>query len=171
MVSTRPDVLTYQTAPLEGDITVAGPVSVRLFASTTGTDSDWFAKIIDVYPGDAPENPSGVKMGGYQMLLGLGVMRGKYRNDPAKPEPMRPNEVTPIDFTIWDKFHTFKKGHRIMVQIHSSWFPYFDRNPQRFMDIYRAGPRDYIRATQRVYRSAEFPSHLVLPVLADGKSR
>ncbi len=166
--STRPDVLTYRTEVLQEDVTIAGPILADLFVSTTGTDSDWFVKLIDVYPPDAPNNeegPKAVKMGGYQMLLGVEVMRGKYRNSLSKPEPMEPGKVTPIKFNLWDKFHTFKKGHRIMVQLHSSWFPAIDRNPQTFTNIYRAKPEEYRKATQKVYRSAGAASHLVLPVV------
>ncbi len=165
---TRPDVLTYQTDTLEADITIAGPILVKLFASTSGTDSDWFVKLIDVYPGNTPDeknDPRGVKMGGYQMLLGYEVMRGKYRNSFSKPERMVPDEVTPISFNIRDKFHTFKKGHKIMVQVQSSWFPLFDRNPQTFTNIYRAQRNDYQKATQRIYRSNASPSCLVLPIV------
>ncbi len=167
--STRPDVLTYQTEVLKEDVTIAGPTLAKLFVSTTGTDSDWFVKLIDVYPGDAPNNeegPKAAKMGGYQVLLGIEAMRGRYRNDLSKPEPMVPGKLTPVSFNIWDKFHTFKKGHRIMVHLHSTWFPVFDRNPQTFVEnIYRAKPEQYRKATQTVYRSVEAPSHLVLPVV------
>ena len=164
IASTRTDVLTYKTPVLEEDITIAGPILANLFASTTGTDSDGFVKIIDVHPSDAPDVGE-VRMGGYQMLLGIEVMRGKYRDSFANPEPMPPDEITPITFHLWDKFHTFKKGHRIMIQIQSSWFPAFDRNPQTFTNIYRAKDDDYQKATQKIYRSDESPSHLVLPVL------
>ncbi len=162
--STRTDVLTYRTKALEEEITIAEPIRANLFASTSGTDSDWFVKLIDVYPGDAPDNGN-VKMGGYQMLLGIEVMRGKYRNSYSNPEPMEPDEVTAISFEIRDKFHTFKKGHKIMVQVHSSWFPAFDRNPQTFTNIYRAKKNEYQKATQKIYRSQESPSHLVLPII------
>ena len=167
--STRTDVLVYQTEVLEEDIRIAGPILVNLFASTSGTDSDFFVKLIDVFPGDtrdAEPNPTDVRMGSYQMLVGVETMRAKYRNDYSNPEPMTPNEVTPISFNIWDKFHTFKKGHRIMVQVHSSWFPAYDRNPQQFMDIYRAKKKDYKEATQKIYRSGKTPSHIVLPISA-----
>jgi putative CocE/NonD family hydrolase len=160
---TRPDVLSYQTEPLEADFTIAGPIPIRLFASTSGSDSDWFVKLIDVYP-EVAQGRRG--MGGYQMLLAYEVMRGKYRNSFSKPEPMRPGEVTPIRFELRDRFHTFRKGHRIMVQVHSSWFPLFDRNPQVFTNIYTAEPGDYRDATQRVYRSAATPSHLELPIVS-----
>ena len=164
----RPDVLTYRTEVLTEDVTIAGPIAARLFASTTGTDSDWFVKLIDVYPDDFPQDaddPQGVPMGGYQMMVGFEVMRGKYRESYSKPEPMVPGRVTPIGFEIRDKFHTFRKGHRIMVQVQSSFFPAIDRNPQVFTDIYRARPEQYQKATQVVYRSAQSPSHVVLPVI------
>ena len=169
LASTRTDVLTYTTDELEEDISIAGPILVNLFASSTGTDADFFVKLIDVYPGDAKnqnENPEKVSMGGYQMLLGVEVMRAKYRDNFENPSPLVANSVTPISFTIWDKFHTFKKGHRIMVQVHSSWFPAYDRNPQKFMDIYKARSEDYQKATQKIYRSRDHPSHIVLPVLS-----
>jgi hypothetical protein len=166
--STRPDVLTYQTDPLQHDITIAGPVLVNLFASTSGTDSDWFVKLIDAHPGQLEKSTEGqgqALMAGYQMLVGYEVMRSKYRNSFSNPEPMVPDEPAHISFNIWDKFHTFRKGHRIMVQIHSSWFPVFDRNPQTFTDIYRARDSHYRKARQNVYRSNDMPSHLVLPVV------
>ncbi|NIB38458.1 CocE/NonD family hydrolase [Pseudomaricurvus alkylphenolicus] len=168
LVSTRPDVLVYQTDILEEDVTIAGPIGVNLFASTSGTDADFFVKLIDVFPGNTPDpesNPRGVKMGDYQMLLGAEVMRSKYRESFSHPKPMQPAKVSPIQFTIWDKFHTFKKGHRIMVHIHSSWFPAYDRNPNKFMNIYRAREGDYQKATQTIYRSSTAASHLELPVV------
>jgi len=162
--STRPDVLVYQTEILDKDITIAGPVLCNLFASTTGTDSDWFVKLIDVFPNDTPSNGK-VEMGGYQMMLGVEVMRGKYRNSLSDPVPMIPDQITPISFEIHDRYHTFKKGHRIMVHVHSSFFPVFDRNPQTFTNIYRAQKSDYQKATQKIHRTPKSPSHLVLPVL------
>jgi putative CocE/NonD family hydrolase len=162
--STRPDVLVYQSEVLDKDITIAGPIMANLFASTSGTDSDWFVKLIDVYPYEAPDHGD-VEMGGYQMMVGIEVMRGKYRNSLSDPEPMTPDLVTPISFEIRDRFHTFKKGHRIMVHVHSSFFPAFDRNPQKFTNIYRAKESDYQKATQKIYRSQKSPSHLVLPIL------
>ncbi|MGH8193569.1 MAG: CocE/NonD family hydrolase [Woeseiaceae bacterium] len=168
LIATRPDVLTYQTDVLEDEITIAGPIKASLFLSTTGTDADFFVKLIDVYPGDAPDNDlNDVSMGGYQMLVGVEVMRAKYRDSMSAPKSLQPGEITPISFIIWDRFHTFKKGHRIMVQIHSSWFPAYDRNPQQFMNIYRAEEGDYIPADHSIYRSRNFPSHLELPVVED----
>lgn len=164
--ATRPDVLVYQTDVLTEDVTIAGPIIADLQVSTTGTDSDWIVKLIDVYPGDAPDSPScDVPMGSFQMLLAGEIFRGKYRNSYAEPEPMVASEVTEIEFDLRDRFHTFRRGHRIMVQVHSTWFPVYDRNPQRFVDVYGARPGDFQKATQRVYRSAQRPSHLRLGVI------
>jgi putative CocE/NonD family hydrolase len=166
--SRRTDVLTYQTEPLDHDLTVAGPVQVTLHVSTTGTDADWVVKLVDVYPGDAPDpdpNPSGVKMGGFQQLVRGDVLRGKFRKSFERPEPFTPGAPAEVTFTLPDLFHTFRPGHRLMVQVQSSWFPLIDRNPQTFVDIYKAKATDFRKATQRVYRSQERASRLVLPVL------
>ena len=170
-VATRPDVSVYETTPLAEDITFAGQARVELFASTSGTDSDWVVKLIDVYPSDAKDpapNPLSLKMAGYQMLLVGDVLRGKFRNSFEKPEPMKPGEPTRIAFDLPDRYHTFLKGHRIMVQVQSSWFPMFDRNPQTFVDIYHAKPRDYRSAVQRIYREAGRVSSVSLPVVPGG---
>ena len=165
-VASRPDVLVYVSEPLQGDLTIAGPILADMFVSTTGTDSDWIVKLIDVYPGDAAASEHcDVPMGGYQMHLAGEIMRGRYRNSFEKPEAMVPGEVTPVGIDLRERFHTFKAGHRLMVQVQSSWFPAYDRNPQTFVDIYHARPEDYVEATQTVYRTAEAPSHLTLPVL------
>ena len=164
--STRPDVLTYVSEPLTEDLKIAGPILANIFVSTTGTDSDWVVKLIDVYPGDAPQSEAcDVPMGGFQMHVAGEIMRGKFRNSLENPEPMVPGEMTRIDIDLKDRFHTFLAGHRIMVHVQSSWFPAYDRNPQTFVDIYHAQPEDYQTATQTVYRSSESPSHLVLGVL------
>ena len=131
------------------------------------------AKLIDVYPGNSPDpvpNPQQVRMGGFQMLLAGDIQRAKFRNNPSKPEPLVPGEVTTLAFSIGDKYHTFKKGHRVMVQIQSSWFPMFDRNPQKFVDIYHGADSDYQQATHRLYRSRQRPSFLSLPVLTAAPS-
>ena len=170
-VATRPDVLVYESAPLSEDITFAGQASVELFASTSGADSDWVVKLVDVYPNDARDpipNPLSLKMAGYQMLLVGDILRGKFRNSFEKPEPMTPGEPARIAFDLPDRYHTFLKGHRIMVQIQSSWFPMFDRNPQTFVDIYHAKPGDYRSATQRIYRDAGRRSSVSLPVMKGG---
>jgi putative CocE/NonD family hydrolase len=166
--ATRPDVLVYQTEVLTEDMTIAGPILARLNVSTSGTDSDFIVKLIDVYPNDAPDNepnPAGVKMGGYQMLVRAEVMRARFRNSFERPEPMRANQPTRIEFNLPDASHSFKKGHRIMVQIQSSWFPLIDRNPQKFVDIYTATESDFQKATQRVYRAGPDGSRLELGVV------
>ena len=164
----RPDVMVYQTEPLKQDVLIAGPIIADLRVSTTGTDSDWIVKLIDVYPpnakNDSPHGPR-VKMGAYQMLVAGEVMRGKFRNSFEKPQPMVPGKITKVEFDLRDKYHRFKKGHRIMVQVQSTWFPVIGRNPQKFVDIYNAKPADFQKATQRVYRSSRSPSRLKLRVL------
>jgi putative CocE/NonD family hydrolase len=167
-VAGRPDVLVYETVPLTENLTIAGPIDVSLNVATTGTDGDWVVKLIDVYPGNAPDpkpNPNNVRMGHFQMLLAGDILRAKFRTSMSAPEPMVPNQPTSLTFTLGDKYHTFLKGHRVMVQIQSSWFPMFDRNPQTFVDIYHAKPSDYQKATHTIFRSASRPSFLTLPVL------
>jgi len=166
--ASRPDVLVYETEPLEDDLTFAGPLTAALHVSTTGTDSDWVIKLIDVYAGDFPDprpNPANVAMGGYQQLVRGDVFRGKFRNSFEKPEPFEPGKTATIKFTIPDIFHTFRRGHRVMIHIQSSWFPLVDRNPQTFVNIPNAKPEDFQKATQRIYRSANAPSSLTVPVL------
>lgn len=164
--STRPDVLVYQTDPLSEEMTIAGPILANLYVSTTGTDADWVAKLIDLYPGDAPRSEfCDVPLGDFQMLLAGEILRGRFRNSFTDPEPMVPGQVTEIRIDLRDRYHTFRRGHRVMVQVQSSWFPVYDRNPHTFVDIYRARPSDFRKATQRVYRSARYPSHIVLNVL------
>lgn len=166
--ATRPDVLVYQTGPLNGAVTVAGPIVATLYVSTSGSDSDYVVKLIDVFPDNTPDNdpnPTGVKMGGYEMLVRGEPMRARFRNSFAKPEAMIPNRVTKVEFTLPDVNHSFQKGHRIMVQIQSSWFPLVDRNPQKFVDINKATEADFQKATERVYRSPQYSSHLSLNVL------
>ncbi len=166
--SRRQDVLTYQTDVLSEDITVAGPLTASLFVSTSGTDSDFIVKLIDVYPNDAPDNQpnaTGMKMGGYEMLVRGEPMRARFRKSFEKPEAMPPNKVEKIEYVMPDVNHTFMKGHRIMVQIQSSWFPLVDRNPQKFVDIYKATEADFQKATERVYHSAQYGSHLKLSVV------
>jgi len=173
-VAGRPDVLVYETPPLTENLTIAGPIDVTLNVATTGTDGDWVVKLIDVYPGNAPDpkpNPNNIRMGHFQMLLAGDILRAKFRNSMSAPEPMVPNQPTTLTFTLGDKYHTFLKGHRVMVQIQSSWFPMFDRNPQTFVDIYHAKPADYQKATQTIFRSASRPSFLTLPVLAESPRR
>jgi len=165
-VGNRPDVLVYQTPPLAEELTIAGPIDVSLNVSTTGTDADWVVKVIDVYPGGQP-----APMGHFQMLLAGDILRAKFRNSMSAPEPMVPNQPTRLTFTLGDKYHTFLKGHRVMVQIQSSWFPMFDRNPQTFVDIYHAKASDYRKATHAVFRSVSLPSFVTLPVLDSRQPR
>lgn len=164
----RPDVLVYQTEPLTEDCTIAGPVEVKLHVTTTGTDADWVVKLIDVYPDDYPDpdpNPTHVKMGGYQQMLRGDIFRGKFRNSFEKPEPFEPGKAALVKFRMADTCHCFRTGHRIMVQVQSSWFPLADRNPQTFCDIYTCKEDDFKTATHRVYRSPEMASGVTLRVV------
>jgi uncharacterized protein len=151
-VSRRPDVMVYQTAILEEDIVLAGPVIADLMVSTTGTDADWVVKLIDVYRDDyeEPSNESCI-LDGYQMLVRGEVMRGKFRNSFEKPEPFIPGAPTRVKYPLPDVAHCFRKGHRIMIQVQSSWFPLVDMNPQKFVDIYQADEKDFQKATHRIY--------------------
>lgn len=164
----RPDVLVYQTPVLDKDTTIAGEIEVELFVSTTGTDADWVVKLIDVYPDDFPDpnpNPTGVRMGGYQQLIRGEPFRGKFRNSFEKPEPFEPGKVTKVKFTMPDTLHTFRPGHRIMIQVQSTWFPLVDRNPQTFCDIYSAKESDFKKQTHRVHRSTEHVSKVTVRVM------
>jgi uncharacterized protein len=174
----RPDVLVYQSEPLEEDVTIAGPVSPRLRVASTGTDSDFVVKLIDVYPGDYPDNegastskrvlgPPAVRMGGYQQLLRGEPMRAKFRNSWEKPEPLTPGKLTALDFAMPDVYHTFRKGHRIMVQIQSSWFPLVDRNPQTFTEIPYAKLEDFKKATEEIFHTKDHASHIDVLVVAE----
>jgi hypothetical protein len=164
--SRRPDVLVYESDVLTEDFSIAGPVAADLLVSTTGTDADWVVKLIDVYPNTFPDpdpNPTGVKMGGYQQLVRGDVMRGKFRNSYETPEPFTADKATPVHFTMQDVCHCFRTGHRVMIQVQSTWFPLVDRNPQTFKDIYSAKPEDFHKATHRVYRGKE-GSHVTVLV-------
>ncbi len=164
----RPDVMVYQTDALTEDVTLAGPLLANLKVSTTGTDADYVVKLIDVYPEDtkevSPQNPGAV-MGGYEMLVRGEIMRGKFRNSLSKPEPFIPRKITEVKYTLPDVGHTFKKGHKIMIQVQNSWFPLADRNPQKFMDIYSADETDFQKATHRIYHDAQHPSSVSVTVL------
>jgi putative CocE/NonD family hydrolase len=160
----RTDVLVYQTEPLDRDITLAGPIDPTLFVATSGTDSDFVVKLIDVYPNDYhdPEsNPKEVHMSGYEQLVRGELFRGRFRNSYEKPEAFEPNKVTKVAYTMPDVNHTFRRGHRIMVQIQSSWFPLADLNPQKFVpNIYMAKPEDFQKATERLYHSNDAQSRI-----------
>jgi putative CocE/NonD family hydrolase len=167
--ASRPDVLVYTGEPLAEDLTVSGPIKAELYVSTTGTDADWVVKLIDVYPDDAPDpknNPANIRMGGYQRLVRGDIIRGKFRNGFERAEPFVPGRVTRVAFELPDVQHAFLKGHRIMVQVQSSWFPLFDRNPQTFCNIRAAGEADFRKATHRVYHTARYPSAITLMVPA-----
>jgi hypothetical protein len=156
-------VLTYQSDVLERDVTVAGPLKATLYVSTTGTDSDFVVKLIDVYPASFPNNEGAqpiYPMGGYQQLVRGEPFRGKFRNSFEKPEPFTPGKVEKIEFTLPDVYHSFRPGHRIMVHVQSSWFPLTDRNPQKFLRIHEAKATDFQKATQRVYRGGAAASAL-----------
>ena len=169
----RPDVLVYQTEPLTEDVTLVGPITASLHVSTTGTDSDWVVKLIDVYTADHPDpdpNPAKIEMGHYQQLVRGEPLRGKYRDGMDQPKPFEPGKVTRVEWTMPDICHTFRTGHRIMIQVQSSWFPLMDRNPQTFCDIYTARPEDYRKATQRVHSTAATPSGIKVLVLPNGRA-
>jgi hypothetical protein len=157
----RPDVLVYKTEILDSNIKFAGNVTADLFVFTSGTDADWVVKLIDVFPADSASSDS-VVYSEYQMLVRGNILRGKFRESLETPKPFMPGVVTNIKFDLMDISHTFKKGHKIMVQIQSSWFPLFDRNPQKFVDIYNAKESDFQKATQRIYFSKEYPSKIIL---------
>jgi len=156
----RPDVLVYETEPLEEDFRIAGPLKATLHVSTTGTDSDWVVKLVDVFPGDA-----GATMGGYQMLVRGEPFRGKFRKGFDKPEAFVPGRMEKVEFELPDVLHSFRRGHRIMVQVQSSWYPLADRNPQKFMRINEAKSEDYVKATQRVYRTPQAASSVTVLTL------
>jgi putative CocE/NonD family hydrolase len=170
--ASRPDVLVYETPVLEKDVTFSGPVVPQLYVTTTGTDADFIVKLIDVYPdtlSNRADTPSHIRLGGFQQLVRGDVLRGKFRNSLSKPEAFVPGEITEVSFELQDVAHTFKKGHKVMIQIQSSWFPLIDRNPNQFLDIFHAKESDYIKATIRVYTSGKQQSriHVKLSPQAD----
>jgi putative CocE/NonD family hydrolase len=150
----RPDVLVFETEPLDHDVVFAGPINIKLHVSTSGTDSDFDAKLIDVYPSDYPDpepNPTGVHMGGYQQLVRGEPFRGKFRKSFEHPAAFQPGVPDWVNYPMPDILHSFRRGHRIMVQVQSSWFPLTDRNPQVFGDIANAKSTDFKKAIERVY--------------------
>ncbi|QDV37491.1 CocE/NonD family hydrolase [Tautonia plasticadhaerens] len=170
--SRRPDVLSFRSEVLEEDVTLAGPIDAHLFVATTGTDADWVVKLIDVYPSDTPPpdgSPEGVEFGDYEQLVRGEILRGRFRDGFEEPVPFVPGEVTEVDVPLQDVYHTFRKGHRILVHVQSSWFPLFDRNPQTFVpNIFEADDDDFVAREHRVYHSAEFPSRLDVRILPAG---
>jgi hypothetical protein len=160
--SDRTDVLTFVSEPLKAPLTISGPVSANLFASTTGTDADWVVKLIDVYPPEVRSNPA---LGGYQLMVSGDIMRGRYRESAERPVPAKAGEVAAYRVRLPEANHTFKPGHRIMVQVQSSWFPLYDRNPQTYVEnIAKAQPGDYRAATHRIFFAPGQASHIELPV-------
>jgi len=161
----RPDVLVYQTEVLTEDLTLAGPIQADLWVSTSETDADWIVKVIDVQPERTPDcdaNPAG----GRQTLVRAEAIRGRFRNSYERPEPFVPNQPTRLTFPLQDVMHTFQRGHRLMVQVQSTWFPFIDRNPQTWVEnIFAAQADDFVPATHRVHHTADHPSRLVLGIL------
>ncbi|HVN81126.1 MAG TPA: CocE/NonD family hydrolase, partial [Terriglobia bacterium] len=162
-VDNRPDVLTWETEPLNKETKIAGDIAAELYASTSGTDSDWVVKLIDVYPDSHPENPS---LAGYELMIAGEILRGRFRESFEHPKAIVADQVTPYRIDLHTNDHVFMKGHRIMVQVQSTWFPLYDRNPQTFVDnIFKARESDYRVATQKIYRSRTYPSHIILPIM------
>ena len=167
----RPDVLTFETAPLVEPVTLAGEIRVHLNVSTTGTDADFVVKLVDVYPGDAPNTPytpKHVALSHYQQLVRGEIMRGRYRENFSEPKPFEPNQPTVVTFDLQDVLHTFKPGHKIMIQVQSTWFPLFDRNPQKYVpNIFKADEEDFIKAEHRIYHDPQNPSYIEFDILVD----
>ncbi|HUJ50018.1 MAG TPA: CocE/NonD family hydrolase, partial [Bryobacteraceae bacterium] len=162
-VESRPDVLTWETEPLSENLKIAGDIVAQLFASTSGSDSDWVVKLIDVYPETFPDAPN---LAGYELMVADEILRGRFRESFEHPAPIQPGEVTQYRIDLHTNDHAFLKGHRIMVQVQSTWFPLYDRNPQKYVEnIFLAKASDYQKAEQRVFRSKAYPSHVVLPVV------
>jgi putative CocE/NonD family hydrolase len=159
----RTDLVSWQSEVLESDLTVSGDIVAHLFASTTGSDSDWVVKLIDVYPEHYPDNKS---MAGYQLMIADEIFRGRFRQSFESPAAIPPEQVNEYVIDLYGNNHCFKKGHRVMVQVQSAWFPLYDRNPQKFVEnIFKAQPSDYQKATQRIYESPRYPTHVILPVV------
>ncbi|PYS56733.1 MAG: X-Pro dipeptidyl-peptidase, partial [Acidobacteria bacterium] len=162
-VENRSDVLTWETEPLTQDTAIAGDIVAHLFASTSGTDSDWVVKLIDVYPESYPKDP---KMTGYELMIADEILRGRFRRSFTRPEPIPANQVIEYTIDLHTNDHAFLKDHRIMVQVQSTWFPLYDRNPQEFVpNIFLARDSDYVATVQRIFRSSRYPSHVTIPVL------
>lgn len=161
-VHNRPDVLSWETEPLQNDLTVTGNILAKLFVSTTGSDADWIVKLIDVYPAEMPES---IALGGYQLMVASEVFRGRYRNSYAQPQAFIPGKRDSLSIDLHQINHVFKKGHKVMVHVQSSWFPIIDRNPQRFVpNIFKAGEADFIKATHKVFRTPDAASCIELSI-------
>jgi putative CocE/NonD family hydrolase len=172
--SRRPDVMVYQTPVLEEDVTLAGPLMAELWVSTSGSDSDWIVKLVDVFPPDAEDPPHdafarGMRAGGAQMMVRSEVIRGRFRNSYESPEPFVPNQATLVELPLQDVLHTFEAGHRIMIQVQNSWFPLVDRNPQKYVEnIYLAQEEDFVTARQRLFRGPDHRTRIRVGVLPQG---
>jgi putative CocE/NonD family hydrolase len=166
-VDHRPDVVSFETEPLAAPIHIAGDITAELFASTSGTDSDWAVKLIDVYPEDAPDDQqTRTHMGGFQLIIADEILRARFRDSFQHPKPVPAKKVLKYTIDLHSNAHAFLKGHRIMVQVQSTWFPVYDRNPQKYVpNIFEAHAADYVKATQRIYHAAKSPSAVVLPVV------
>ncbi|KEQ31414.1 X-Pro dipeptidyl-peptidase [Pedobacter antarcticus 4BY] len=166
--SRRPDVLVYRSEILTEDVTISGELFADLYISATGTDADFIVKLVDVYPSNAPDDSpiTGTKMGGFEQLVRGEVMRAKYRNSFSLPEAIEPGKTTAVKFDMQDAAHCFKKGHRIMVQVQSSWFPLVDRNPQKFVNIYKADERDFQKATIRIHSGSGQHSGILMDIIS-----
>ena len=162
-------MLVFQSDVLKQDRTLIGNITAHLFVSTDHTDSDWIVKVIDVFPDDQPDEPGmpdNAHLAGYQMMVRGDVIRGRFRNSFSNPEPFEPNKITPVNVPLLDVFHTFKKGHRIMIQVQSTWFPLIDRCPQNYVDnIFAAKEEDFVAAKHRVYLSDDHASYLEVRTL------
>jgi putative CocE/NonD family hydrolase len=162
-VYSRPDVVSFTMDSLTDDLTVTGKIMAHLFASTSGTDADWIVKLIDVYPNFVPGS---LPMSGYQLPVAMEAFRGRFRKSFSKPSPLTPGKAEEFIIDLHDINHTFKKGHRIMIQIQSTWFPVIDRNPQKYVpNIFEASESDYIKAEQKIYYSVKYPTYIELPVM------
>jgi uncharacterized protein len=158
-------VLSWQSDVLDRDLVIAGQIDANLFASTDGSDADWVVKLIDVYPGNDAHMP------GHLLMVANDVFRGRYRRSLEKPEPIVPGSIERYRIDLHTQNYRFRRGHRIMIQVQSTWFPLIDRNPQTFVaNIFKAQPSDFRRATHRIHRSPQYPTHIVLPVVAASKS-
>jgi len=158
----RKDVLSWKTPPLANDVVIAGAISAHLFASTTGSDGDWIVKLIDVYP---EANQADTSLSGYELMVANDVLRGRFRNGFAHPQPITPNHVDEYVVDLHTQDYKFLKGHRIMVEVQSSWFPLIDRNPQRFVpNIFAAADSDFTVATERIFRSSRGATYIDLPI-------
>lgn len=165
----RPDVLSFETEELEQDVTLSGEILANLYVSTSGTASDWIVKLVDIYPPRTEETdytPEGIELDNYHQLVRSEIMRGRFRNSYEKPEPFKPGKITNVNLPLQDVFHTFKKGHKIQIQIQSTWFPLFDLNPQKYVpNIFKADKSDFQNATQHVYHTPEHPTNIEVTVL------